>query len=243
MRCAYLTCGAAVVLCYLLASARPATAAEPLGSPLPANYRLLYEQNFTDASALNDFIFSDPAAWRVTQTEGRPGLELVQQSQYTPRVRSPFNIALIAGKRFGDFVLEAELVQTGREYGHRDMCLFFGAKDPANFYYVHLATAADEHAHNVFIVNDEPRIKIAKETTAGVNWGLGVWHKVRLERTLADGAIRVFFDDLAKPIMVATDTHFDYGLIGFGSFDDTGKVTHVRIWEPGLAAERTGFFK
>lgn len=243
MRRAFFPCGAGAVLCCLLACARAWSAAEPFGAPLPANYRLLYEQHFTDAAALNDFIFSDPAAWRVTQTEGRPGLELVQQSQYTPRVRSPFNLALIAGKRFGDFVLEAELVQTGREYGHRDMCLFFGAKDPSNFYYVHLATAADEHAHNVFIVNDEPRIKIAKETTAGVNWGLGVWHKVRVERTLADGAIRVFFDDMSKPIMVATDTHFDYGLIGFGSFDDTGKVTHVRIWGPGLAPAKTGFFQ
>ncbi len=217
-------------------------AAEPLGPPLPAGYRLLYQQDFTDASARKDFVFSDPTAWRVTQTAGRAGLELVQPSKYTPRVRSPFNLALIAGKRLGDFVLEADLLQTGREYGHRDMCLFFGAKDPANFYYVHLASAADEHAHNVFLVNDEPRVKIAKQTTAGVNWGDGVWHKVRLERTLADGAIRVFFDDLSQPIMVANDRHFDFGLIGFGSFDDTGKVTGIRIWGPGLAPEQTGFF-
>ena len=29
-----------------------------------------------------------------------------------------------------DFVLEADLLQTGRQYGHRDLCLFFGFVSP-----------------------------------------------------------------------------------------------------------------
>ena len=106
-----------------------------------------------------------------------------------------------------------------------------------------LATKADDYAHNLFLVNDEPRVKIATQTTEGVNWGLGVWHKVRLERTRADGAIRVFFDDFSQPIMTATDTHFDAGMIGFGSFDDTGMVANIRVWGPGLEPARTGFFR
>jgi hypothetical protein len=220
-------------------------AAEPRVPALPAGYTLLYEQDFASEAALKDFTFSDPAAWRWSgEAGGRGGaLELHQQSRYTPRVRSPVNLALLTGKQFGDFVLEVDLVQTGKEYGHRDMCLFFGVKDPANFYYVHLATKADPNAHNIFLVNDAPRTNIAQRTTAGVNWGLDVWHRVRLERTLADGAIRVFFDDLAEPVMVTTDKHFDYGLLGFGSFDDTGKVARIRVWGPGLAPERKGFFR
>jgi hypothetical protein len=151
-------------------------------------------------------------------------------------------LALIAGKRFGDFVLEAEMIQTGREYGHRDMCVFLGAKDPANFYYVHLATKADPNAHNIFLVNDAPRTNIATRTTEGVNWGLGVWHKVRVERRIADGSIKVFFDDFAQPVMETTDKHFESGMIGFGSFDDTGKVARVRVWGPGFAPEPQDFF-
>jgi hypothetical protein len=122
------------------------------------------------------------------------------------------------------------------------MCVFFGFKDPANFYYVHLATRADEHAHNIFIVNDEPRVKIASKTTEGVQWGLGVWHKVRIERTAGDGSIKVFFDDGETPIMQASDTHFEQGRIGFGSFDDTGMVANIRVWGPALAAPRAGLF-
>src|SRR6185369_540882 len=159
-------------------------------------------------------------------------LDLVTQSKYKPVHRSPFNIALIADKVFTDFVLEANLMQTGKEYGHRDMCLFFGVQDPSHLYYAHIATAADDHAHNIFVVTNAPRIKIATETTKGVNWGLGVWHKVRLERNTATGTIKVFFDDLTRPIMVAEDKTFGAGHIGFGSFDDTGMVDNIRVWGP-----------
>lgn len=120
--------------------------------------------------------------------------------------------------------------QTGREYGHRDMCLFFGYQSPQEFYYAHLATAADDHAHNVFLVNKTPRTKIARSTTKGVDWGLDVWHKVALERRLADGSIRVWFDDMEQPIMVAEDKTFGLGHLGFGSFDDTGRVADIQIW-------------
>jgi hypothetical protein len=210
---------------------------------LPEGYTLLFRESFEGESAMEKFVFSDPGAWRYSAEGGQGALELHRQSKYRPRVRSPYNIALIADRQFGDFILEADLVQTGREYGHRDMCLFFGFKDPANFYYAHIATKADPHAHNVFLVNDEPRVAIAEKTTAGVNWGLDVWHKVRLERTLEDGMIKVFFDDMSEPIMVAEDKHFDYGMIGFGSFDDTGKVANIRIWGPGFAPEKEGLFR
>lgn len=210
---------------------------------LPANYKLAYEQKFDTAAALQDFRYTDPAAWRFAKTNDIAALELVKQSKYTPVVRSPVNIALIADKVFGDFVLEADLIQTGKEYGHRDMCLFFGFQSPTNFYYAHVATAADDHAHNIFVVNNAPRTKIAKETTKGVNWGLGVWHKVRLERKLADGSIKVYFDDFTKPILIAEDKAFGVGQIGFGSFDDTGMVDNIRIWSPSVETKQAGFFK
>jgi hypothetical protein len=210
---------------------------------IPAGYTLAYEQKFDSAAALQDFRFTDPAAWRLARTNDTTALELVKQSQYKPVVRSPVNIALIADKVFGDFVLEADLIQTGKEYGHRDMCLFFGFQSPTNFYYTHIATAADPNAHNVFIVNNAPRKNFAKETTKGANWGLGVWHKVRLERNVTAGTIKVFFDDMAKPIMLAEDKTFATGQIGFGSFDDTGMVDNIRIWAPSVETKQTGYFK
>ncbi len=224
----------------LLPTAPLAAAEKPPG--IPEGYQLLYEQSFDGAAALNDFVMTDPKAWGYARDDKGGSLELAQQSQYNPAVRSPVNIALIADKTFGDFILETDLIQTGKEYGHRDMCLFFGFQNPTNFYYAHIATAADDHAHNIFVVTNAPRSKIAKETTKGVNWGLNVWHKVRLERKRSDGTIKVYFDDMSKPIMIAEDKHFGAGHIGFGSFDDTGKVDNVRIWGPSLETTKTLYF-
>ena len=208
-------------------------------SAFASDYKVLYQQKFDSPRSLRDFVMSDPKAWKFSPSNA---LELATQSDYKPIVRSPFNIALIADRVFEDFVLEADLIQTGREYGHRDMCLFFGFQTPTNFYYAHIATAADEHAHNIFIVNGQPRTNIAKKTTKGVNWGLGVWHKVRLERKLADGSIRVFFDDMTEPIMVAEDKTFGAGYVGFGSFDDTGMIDNVKISGPKVEKKKTEFF-
>ena len=205
---------------------------------IPKEYKLLYEQSFDDPAALGALAMTDGAAWKLSREDKGGALELVKQSNYKPEVRSPVNIALIKDKTFGDFVLEADLIQTGREYGHRDMCLFFGFQRPGQFYYAHIATKADPNAHNIFLVNDKPRTNIAKSTTTGVNWGLNVWHKVRLERKVSDGTIKVYFDDLNTPIMTAQDKSFGEGFIGFGSFDDTGKIDNVKIWGRELGKPR-----
>ncbi len=211
---------------------------------IPADYRLLYEEDFQDKKSLENFEATDKRAWRIGEGKDGKALELFGKSDYDPRVRSPHNIAFIKGKKFGDFILEAELQQTGKDYDHRDLCLFFGIKDPSNFYYIHLASKADPNAHNIFLVNDAPRTNIATTTTDGVNWGTNEeWHKVRLERNIETGMIKLFFDDMMTPVMETENKHFDYGYIGFGSFDDSGKFDNIKIWGPNLAPEKEGFFK
>ena len=116
---------------------------------IPEGYHLLYSQDFKSGNAIDDFEMSDRSAWKATAGE-QSWLELFGKSEYEARVRSPFNIALLRDHLFGDFILEADLAQSGREYGHRDLCLFFGAKDATNFYYVHIASVADDHANNIF---------------------------------------------------------------------------------------------
>jgi len=211
---------------------------------IPRDYQLLYQQDFEYLHIPTGFTMTDESAWKIAEEGDNKVLELFGKSDYQPKVRSPFNIAYINTHRFGSFILEVELAQTGREYGHRDMCLFYSMKDPSNFYYTHIASVADPHAHNIFLVNDEPRVAIAQTTTEGADWGeTGSWHKVRIERNLEAGTIKVFFDNMDTPIMEAEDTHFDYGYIGFGSFDDTGKIDNIKIWGPALAPTSGGLFK
>jgi hypothetical protein len=71
---------------------------------------------------------------------------------------------------------------------------------------------------------------------------LGITHKVRLERVVSDGTIKLYFDDLSKPIMTARDDTFKAGYIGFGSFDDTGKIRSIRVWDPSVQWKPVAFF-
>lgn len=202
----------------------------------------LYRSPEDPEALLADFTYTDASAWRTGGDLEGPYLELHAASEYTPPHRSPLNIALLEGATFGDFTLEAELQQTGREYGHRDLCLFFGYQGPGQFYYVHLASVADETAHNVFIVDGADRRNIASRTTSGVEWGDGDWHRVRLERRLPEGTIRVFFDDMSTPIMVAEDRTFLWGMVGVGSFDDVGRVRNLAVWGEPLRLEEAAPF-
>jgi thiamine phosphate synthase YjbQ (UPF0047 family) len=144
-------------------------------------------------------------------------------------VRSPKCIAWINDLTASDFVLEVRMKQTGREYGHRDLCLFFGRTDPTHFYYAHIASKADAHAHTIHLVNGAPRVSIAKERTDGMHWD-DQYHRARVVRNTETGLIQVFVDDMTKPVMTAEDKTFPSGGIGIGSFDDTGNFDDVCIW-------------
>jgi hypothetical protein len=123
-----------------------------------------------------------------------------------------------------------ETMSTSREYGHRDLCFFFGKKSDTEFYYVHIATEADPHANSIFLVNNEPRVSIAEKRTDGTKWKDGTFHKVRIERSTRSGKILVYFDDMDNPIMEASDRTFLSGSIGLGSFDDTGQFRNLKIF-------------
>ena len=172
---------------------------------------------------------ADVAAWKVAGKEGERYVSLVKdKSDYTPPVRAPHNMALLKDVEAGDLVLDVRARSTKKDYGHRDLCLFFGYRDPSHFYYVHLAKQADPHAHSVFLVNGKDRLSIAADRTSGMEWGDG-WHRIRLRREASSGKIEVFLDDFSKPIMKATDTTFPSGRIGIGSFDDTGDFDEIRV--------------
>lgn len=176
--------------------------------------------------------FTDPDAWRIKEGDGSsPVLSLVKAGNYEPSVRSPLNIAWLRGIEASDFVLEVEAESTSREYGHRDLCFFFGKQSDTEFYYAHLATAADPHAHSIFLVNNQDRVSISEKRTKGVHWKNNHFHRIRIERRTDSGSIKVFFDDMEQPVMETKDKTFLSGSFGLGSFDDTGNFRNLRIYK------------
>lgn len=181
---------------------------------------------------------TDANAWKVEQAGGSHVYsQFKKRSKYNPPHRSPYNISLLKDVVVSDFQLDVKVKSTHPDYGHRDVCLFFGYQDPAHFYYVHLGKKADAHANQIFIVDEKPRTKISLKTTEGTNWD-DQWHHVRIVRDAANGDIEIYFDDVKKPVMVAKDKTFAWGRVGLGSFDDTSQWDDFQL--RGKRVEKKG---
>jgi hypothetical protein len=173
---------------------------------------------------------SQPDRWKISESEKGHALHLLGKSgRYNPPHRSPHSITLLKNKVVGDFVLTARVKTLQTTRGHRDMDIFFGYQDPANFYYVHLGEKPDPHSSQIFIVDDAPRTKITETPDVGIPWKDDTFHEVKVVRKVESGLIEIYFDDMEKPQKVAHDKTFQWGLIGLGSFDDLGMWDDVKI--------------
>lgn len=208
-----------------LSADTPCTADAP---DVPTKLPLLFCDDFQSGTS-ESWSPGDPAAWKMTRLGDNIVLEQFQQSQVENPVRSPFNRSLLKDVLVGDFVLDLKFQSTKKDYGHRDLCLFFGFQDPSHLYYVHFGKKTDDHANQIFIVNGKPRSKISTKTTAGTDWD-DEWHHARIIRKVDSGSIEVFFDNMKTPVMTATDTTFQWGQIGIGSFDDTGRFDDIYLF-------------
>ncbi len=194
-----------------------------------AHGRLVFSEDFS--AGATRWRSPDPSAFLI-ETDGNDHvLHQFRQSRVRTPVRSPFNRA-VCREQVGSFTLDVDLKSTARDYPHRSLCLFFGYQDPAHFYYVHFGQRTDDHANQIFIVNEAPRTKISTATTSGTPWD-DQWHHARIVRDVESGSIEVYFDDMTKPVMTATDRTFTRGAIGIGSFDDTGMFRRVELRVPG----------
>lgn len=211
----------------LLAAAQAMTADKP---DLP----LVFEDDFEKGA--DHWQPTDPNAWRIVETDHGKVYNQFARSKYDPPFRSPFNISLLKDVVVGDFVMTAKVQTTNIKAGaHLDMCLFWGYQNPSRFYYVHLGRKPDPHSSQIMIVNDAPRKMITENKSPGVPWD-EKWHNVKVVRRTSDGKIEVYFDDMKKPIMTATDKTFLWGQVGLGSFDDHGNWDDFKLY--GVKVER-----
>jgi hypothetical protein len=188
---------------------------------------LVFQEDFEDGATR--WQPTDPQAWKVTEVDGNQVYDQhKKRSDYEPPFRSPYNMSLVKDLTVSDFELTARVRSTHPDYGHRDVCLFFGYQDPGHFYYVHLGKKTDNHANQIFIVNGSARTKISTRTTPGTDWD-DAWHTVRIVRRVEDGTIQVFFDRMDEPVMVARDSTFRWGRFGVGSFDDTSHWDDIKV--------------
>jgi len=152
-----------------------------------------------------------------------------------PGVRRPAETLLVRDHVWRDVTIDlrARSLRPSTLVG-RDVVVIFGYVDDLHFYYTHLSNDSNGSTHNVIMkVNgDDPdpakqRVTIHAEKKPEPRLSDG-WHPIRVEHR-ADGAIRVFMDDMDKPLMTAQDTTYPAGLVGIASFDDTAEFDDVKI--------------
>jgi hypothetical protein len=216
---------APLVFVAMVSANRPARAAD-------ADLPVLFADDFEHG--MDHWQTTDPdpnkTVWQIIpggEREGNHVLRVTGSSDYKPPYRSPLSIAILKDIVVRDFELTARVQSTAPNAGpHRDLCLFWGYQDPAHFYYVHFGGKADEHACQIFIVNDADRKMITVDQATGTPWTDG-WHDVKIERNVMDGTMAAYFDDMTKPLMTARDTTFAWGQVGIGTFDDNGNFDDV----------------
>jgi hypothetical protein len=176
----------------------------------------------------------DADHWRVVASGGSNVYELTAPGEQGT-VRAPTSWSLWAGREVSSFEFSGRLrCHTDPSTPVRDMCVFFHFQDPTHFYYVHFAGTSDG-AHNIIgLVNGADRVKINAEPAGASVFRLTdrEWHAFKVVRDAATGEIRAYLDDMTTPILTARDRTLGRGLVGVGSFDDTGAFDDLTLRGP-----------
>ncbi|MFA9432404.1 PQQ-dependent sugar dehydrogenase [Egicoccus sp. AB-alg2] len=172
-----------------------------------------------------------PTRWRF------PGSEVVLAEPGTarPGPRRPFEYALVdAGPTYRSVVIDAEVrLDTPVSGRGEDVVLVVAHQADTRFYYVHLADVTNGTHNGIFAVVDAHRRRIDQhwDGQSGIAPALtdNDWHRIRVVHCSPTGRLEVYLDDMLRPAMTANDTRLDGGRVGFGSFDNTGRIRNLRV--------------
>jgi hypothetical protein len=196
----------------------------------PSDLALLAESDFENGSTAG-WQPNDPAHWRVVGDNGSTVYELTAAGE-PGQVRAPTSWSLWAGRDVASFEFSGRVrCHTDPAIAVRDMCLFFHFQDPTHFYYVHFAGSSDE-VHNIIgLVNGADRVRINAEPAGTSTFRLTdrEWHAFKVVCDAETGEIRAYLDDMTEPILTARDRTLGHGLVGVGSFDDTGAFDDLKL--------------
>jgi hypothetical protein len=174
-----------------------------------------------------------PSKWRFTGEQ----VILAEAGVSRPGPRRPFEYAVLtAGPAFAAVEINARVrLDEPVEVTNRDVIIVFGHRSDTEFYYAHLSTDNTIYPHNgIFKVNNADRERIDVQwngRSRGANPAVvdAKWHDVKVRHLPATGEVAVYLDGAKDPLMTARDTTFSSGRVGFGSFDNVGRMRDLRV--------------
>ncbi len=187
----------------------------------------------SDVMAPENWAPKTPSKWEF------PGDQIVLTEPGTDPgdgIRRPFEYAVLKdGPELGSFDLSAQVrLDEPASVNNRDVIVVFGWKSDTEYYYAHLSQDNTIYAHNgIFKVDGADRERIDDQWDGKVGAPPAVtdeeWHGVRVVRCVDSGDIAVYVDGLDTPLFTAKDTTFTGGRVGFGSFDNFGRMRDLTV--------------
>lgn len=167
-----------------------------------------------------------------------PGTEVIQAQRGDDPgpPRRPFEYAtLLAGPRFASVQIDAEVrIDEPVTRNDRDVVILWGWQSDTQFYYTHLSQDNTIYPHNgIFVVNNADRLRIDDQWNGTIGAPPSIkdtnYHKIRVRYCAETGRISVYVDTFDQPRITATNKTFGAGRIGFGSFDNFGRIRNLTI--------------
>jgi hypothetical protein len=174
-----------------------------------------------------------PSKWEFTGKQ----VILKEPGVARPGPRRPFEYAILtAGPALSAVDIRASVrIDEAVEVSNRDVIIVFGWQSDTRFYYAHLSTDNTIYPHNgIFKVNDADRVRLEYQwngRSRGANPAIvdQKFHDVRVKYLPSTGEIAVYLDGSRQPLMTARDSTFQSGRVGFGSFDNFGRLRSLKV--------------
>ncbi|MBC8181529.1 hypothetical protein H8E88_10440 [candidate division KSB1 bacterium] len=191
---------------------------------------VLITEDFEDGKT-DEWVSYPKEVWKIIQDSGSKVYALIHPGPER-EIRSPQAYTLLKNFDVKDFVFTGKIKSTQDTLIHgRDMNVVFHYQDLTHFYYVHFCKQSASKHNIIGIVNGKDRVKINHEPAGESNARLGdkSYHNFKVTYQSRTGEIKAFLDDMDVPILTATDSTLSHGLVGVGSFDDTGCFDDVQL--------------
>jgi hypothetical protein len=191
----------------------------------------LVAYDFEDGNAVG-LVPKEDSDWQVAEEDGSMAYQLLAPGEFGA-IRAPAAWSVLQDFPVSSFTFRGRLKShTDPEVLVRDLLVIFHYQDPTHLYYVHFSASSDD-VHNIIgLVNGADRVKINREPVGESVFRLtdSAWHEFKVTFDAETGEIEAYLDDMETPILTASDSTLSNGLVGVGSFDDTGSFDDLMLW-------------
>jgi Ca2+-binding RTX toxin-like protein len=224
--------GSLTLVCTSLAATAPA-GAEPAPTAAAAPCAI-GKTKVRNVMAGSNWAPKTPSKWQF------PGDQVVlaERGDNSGPPRRPFEYATLkTGPEFASVQIDAEVrIDEPITRSDRDIIIVFGWHSDTQFYYTHISQDNTIYPHNgIFVVNNADRLRFDDQWNGSTGASPSItdteWHKIRVIHCAETGRILVYVDDMTTPHITGTDVNktFGAGRIGFGSFDNFGRMRDLTV--------------